>query len=87
MNNAILDFFGFSHLPFSKILSPRQLFHSGGYKQAFAQLEYGIPAEDFMLLSGPVGCGKAVVVGAPDTLPGLQSLQPHLRTWKQPHGS
>jgi type II secretory pathway predicted ATPase ExeA len=64
MNNAILDFFGFSHLPFSKILSPRQLFHSGGYKQAFAQLEYGIPVEDFMLLSGPVGCGKSVVVGA-----------------------
>ena len=31
---------------------------------AFAQLEYGIPVEDFMLLSGPVGCGKSVVVGA-----------------------
>lgn len=64
MNNAVLDFFGFSHLPFSKILSPRQLFHSSGYKEAFAQLEYGIPVEDFMLLSGPVGCGKSVVVGA-----------------------
>ena len=64
MKNPVLDFFGFSHLPFSKILSPAQLFHSGGYKQAFAQLEYGIPVEDFILLSGPVGCGKSVVVGA-----------------------
>jgi len=64
MTNAVLDFFGFSHLPFSKILSPRQLFHSTAYKEAFAQLEYGIPVEDIMLLSGPVGCGKSVVVNA-----------------------
>ncbi len=64
MTNAVLDFFGFSHLPFSKILSPRQLFHFTAYKEAFAQLEYGIPVEDIMLLSGPVGCGKSVVVGA-----------------------
>jgi len=64
MTNAVLDFFGFSHLPFSKILSSRQLFHSTAYKEAFAQLEYGIPVEDIMLLSGPVGCGKSVVVNA-----------------------
>ena len=64
MNNPVLDFFGFSHLPFSKILSPKQLFQSEGYRTAFAQLEYGIPVEDFMLLSGPVGCGKSVVVNA-----------------------
>ena len=64
MNNPVLDFFGFSHLPFSKILSPKQLFQSEGYRTAFAQLEYGIPEEDFMLLSGPVGCGKSVVVNA-----------------------
>lgn len=64
MTNAVLDFFGFSHLPFSKILSPSHLFHSTAYKEAFAQLEYGIPVEDIMLLSGPVGCGKSVVVNA-----------------------
>jgi len=64
MNNPVLDFFGFSHLPFSKIFSPKQLFQSKGYRTAFAQLEYGIPVEDFMLLSGPVGCGKSVVVNA-----------------------
>lgn len=64
MKNPVLDFFGFSHLPFSKILSPKQLFQSEGYKSAFAQLQYGIPVEDFMLLSGPVGCGKSVVLNS-----------------------
>jgi len=64
MTNPVLDFFGFSHLPFSKILSTRQIFHSAAYKEAFAQLEYGIPVEDIMLLSGPVGCGKSVVLNA-----------------------
>jgi len=64
MNNPVLDFFGFSHLPFSKIPSPKQLFQSEGYRTAFAQLEYGIPVEDFMLLSGPVGCGKSVVLNS-----------------------
>jgi len=64
MTNPILDFFGFSYLPFSKILSTRQIFPSTAYKEAFAQLEYGIPVEDIMLLSGPVGCGKSVVLNA-----------------------
>ncbi len=64
MNNPVLDFFGFSQLPFSKTLSTKQLFHSTVYKDAFAQLEYGIPDEDIMLLSGPVGCGKSAVLNA-----------------------
>ncbi len=64
MKNTVLDSFGFSHLPFSKILTHKQLFHSKEYKAAFAQLEYGIPTEDIMLLSGPIGCGKSVVLNA-----------------------
>lgn len=64
MNDAVLDFFGFSHLPFSKIPSPKHLFLSTPYKDAYAQLLYGIPTEDFMLLSGPVGCGKSVLLNA-----------------------
>jgi len=64
MHDSVLDFFGFSHLPFSKTLSAKQLFHSAEYKQAFAQLEYGIPIEDIMLLTGPVGCGKSVLLNA-----------------------
>jgi len=64
MSDAVLDFFGFSHHPFSKILSPSQLFQSSGYQDAFAQLHYGIPSEDIMLLTGPVGCGKSVLLNA-----------------------
>lgn len=64
MSNPILDFFGFSQLPFSKTLSPKQLFPSAGYKDAFGQLEFGIPVEDIMLLTGPIGCGKSVVLNA-----------------------
>ena len=64
MKNSVLDFFGFSQIPFSKTLSPKQLFHSQDYKEAFAQLEYGIPVEDIMLLSGPIGCGKSAVLNA-----------------------
>lgn len=64
MNNGVLDFYGFSHLPFSKIHSQKQLYHSRDFKEAFARLEYGIPIEDIMLLTGPVGCGKSVVVNA-----------------------
>jgi len=64
MKNTVLDFFGFSQIPFSKFLSPKQLFYSHEYKEAFAQLEYGIPVEDIMLLSGPIGCGKSAVLNA-----------------------
>ena len=64
MKTTILDFFGFSQNPFSKTLMPKQLFHSQDFKEAFAQLEYGIPSEDIMLLTGPIGCGKSAVVNA-----------------------
>ena len=64
MHTSVLDFFGLSHLPFSKILSAQQLFHSTDYKYSFAQLEYGIPVEDIMLLTGPVGCGKSVLLNS-----------------------
>jgi len=57
MKNTVLDFFGFSQIPFSKTLSPKQLFHSHDYQEAFAQLEYGIPVEDIAELS----CRAAVV--------------------------
>ena len=64
MKNTILDFFGFSQIPFSKTLMPKQLFHSQDFKEAFAQLEFGIASEDIMLLTGPIGCGKSAVVNA-----------------------
>jgi type II secretory pathway predicted ATPase ExeA len=64
MSDVVLDFFGFSHLPFSKLLSLKQLFSTQAFKEAFSGLLWGIPTEDLMLVSGPVGCGKSVLVGA-----------------------
>jgi type II secretory pathway predicted ATPase ExeA len=62
MHKRVLDHFGFSRLPFSKNLSPKEAFSSSGYAEAIARLEYGIGTEDFLLLTGPVGVGKSVVL-------------------------
>lgn len=64
MHNSVLDFYGLSHMPFSKTLSPDKAFATQGFKEAYAQLEYGISDEDFLLLTGPVGVGKSVVINA-----------------------
>ncbi len=63
-DNLVLDHFGFSHLPFSKAVSPKNAFKTTPYKEAFACLEYGVEAEDIMLLTGPVGSGKSVVLAS-----------------------
>lgn len=75
MHNAVLDHFGFSRLPFSKSLSARELFCAAGFTEARARLEYGIAAEDFLLLTGPIGVGKSVVLAAL-----MQSLDPNTYT-------
>ena len=64
MNDLVLDHFGFSHLPFSKAISPKNAFQTASYKEAFARLEYGAEAEDIMLLTGPVGSGKSLVLAS-----------------------
>lgn len=64
MNKSVLDFFGLSHMPFSKSLSPEKAFATQGFKEAYARLEYGMRDEDFLLLTGPVGVGKSVVLNA-----------------------
>lgn len=64
MHKSVLDFYGLSHMPFSKTLSPEKAFATQGFKEGYAQLEYGISDEDFLLLTGPVGVGKSVVLGA-----------------------
>jgi len=64
MNKSVLDFFGFSHMPFSKTVPVGKVFPTRGFKDALAQLEYGISEEDFLLLTGTVGIGKSVVINA-----------------------
>ena len=49
MNNIVLDFFGFSQLPFSKNISPKNVFEPQSYKEAFARLGFGVSNEDILL--------------------------------------
>ena len=62
MVKSVLDQFGFSRLPFSKNLSPKEAFPTSSYTEALARLQYGIGSEDFVLLTGPVGVGKSVAL-------------------------
>ena len=62
MNKSVLDFYGFSYMPFSKTIPVEKVFATRGFKEALAQLEYGISEEDFLLLTGTVGIGKSVVI-------------------------
>jgi len=64
MHKTVLDHFGFSRLPFSKSLSAKDLFPTAAHSEAHARLEYGIGSEDFLLLTGPIGVGKSVVLAA-----------------------
>jgi len=64
MVRSVLDHFGFSRLPFSKSLSPKEAFLTSSHTEALARLQYGIESEDFLLLTGPVGVGKSVALHA-----------------------
>ncbi len=63
MKQVILNHYGFSRLPFGKDIAPEEIFNTDALRQAGAMLELGLDsAEDIMLLTGPVGCGKSLVV-------------------------
>lgn len=62
MNKLVLDFFGFSHMPFSKNINPNNVFETRSFKEAKTRLQFGIGEEDVMILTGPVGSGKSVVL-------------------------
>ena len=62
MDNIVLDFFGFSQLPFSKNVCPKNVFEPQSYKEAFARLGFGVSNEDILLITGPIGSGKSVLL-------------------------
>lgn len=64
MKNAILNHYGFSKLPFGKDISSDDLFKSKSLEEAMAMLQLGVVEEDILLLTGPIGCGKSVVLRA-----------------------
>ncbi len=64
MNNNVLNYFGFSHMPFSKRMDIKSVYKSNAFNDAYAGIEYGIGEEDIVLFTGPPGTGKSVVIRA-----------------------
>lgn len=62
MKNVILNFYGFSRLPFGKDIPPEEVFPTASGTDASAMLELGLDTEDIMVIFGPVGCGKSLVL-------------------------
>ena len=62
MRKTILDHYGLSRLPFGKDIDGENIFHTEELSRTAAMLELGIESEDVMLLSGPIGCGKSLII-------------------------
>jgi len=62
MVNLVLDFFGFSKMPYGKDITLNDIFETKSFIEARAMLRFGVSQEDIILLSGPVGAGKSVVL-------------------------
>lgn len=62
MKNKIINFFGLSRIPFSKIIGVNNLFPSYQLKESFARLELALQNEDIALITGAVGNGKSTAI-------------------------
>jgi type II secretory pathway predicted ATPase ExeA len=60
--SSILDFYGFSTMPFGKNIPHIEIFPSTSLKDAFSMLDMGVVTEDILLVTGPIGCGKSVAL-------------------------
>lgn len=62
MKQVILNHYGFSRMPFGKEIAADDIFKTQTLSQATAMLELGLDSEDIMVLTGPIGCGKSLIV-------------------------
>jgi type II secretory pathway predicted ATPase ExeA len=62
MREAILTHYGLSRLPFGKDIEEENIFHTEELSRTAAMLELGIESEDVMIVSGPIGCGKSLII-------------------------
>ncbi len=63
MKQVILNHYGFSRMPFGKEIAAEEVFKTDALSQATAMLCLGLDSnEDIMLLTGPIGCGKSLIV-------------------------
>jgi type II secretory pathway predicted ATPase ExeA len=62
MIHPIMDYYGFKKMPFGKNVEPDRTFESQSLSNAVSMLSLGVAEEDFMLVHGPVGCGKSCAI-------------------------
>jgi len=62
MKEVILNFYGFSRMPFGKNIASCDLFQSKNLDNAVTMLQLGVSGEDILLLTGKIGCGKTVII-------------------------
>lgn len=62
MREVILNHYGFSRLPFGKDIAEEKIFATEELNRSTAMLELGIDSEDVILLTGPIGCGKSLII-------------------------
>jgi len=62
MNKIMIDFYGFSTIPFSKDIATRDLFTTTAHTDALGMLGLAVGKEDVALLTGEIGIGKSVVL-------------------------
>ena len=58
------EFYGFTHVPFSKSIPTDNLFPTSGQKELTARLSYLVRERGFGLITGEIGSGKSTAVRA-----------------------
>lgn len=58
------EYYGFTHLPFSKTIATSDLFGTAGQKELAARLNYLVRERGFGLVTGEIGSGKSTAVRA-----------------------
>ena len=71
MKEVIQNQFGMARIPFGKDIATRDVFTTESVAQARAMLELGLETEDLMLITGPIGCGKSLILR--DTIAGIDT--------------
>ena len=62
MKESILSHYGFSRLPFGKDIAGDKIFPTKELSRSIGMFQLGIDSEDVMLVSGPIGCGKSLII-------------------------
>lgn len=62
MIDTILNYYGFSRLPFGKNIATDEIYPTESMNETGAMIELGLESEDIILITGPIGCGKSLAV-------------------------